>query len=80
MFESAVVKFVTPGIQKLPSLDLSGIFEQPGVQNFIDWLCVIMYMLPWDTAFSIMGIIIALHSFRVLIAFFKAIWGVLPIA
>ena len=80
MFESAVVNFVTPGIQKLPFLDLSMIFEQEGVQTFIDWLCVVMYMFPWNTAFSIMGIIIGLHSFRVLVAFFKAIWGILPIA
>lgn len=80
MFENAVVNFVTPGIQSLPFLDLSTIFQQEGVQNFIDWLCLVMYMLPWNTAFSIMGIIIGLHAFRVLVAFFKAIWGVLPIA
>lgn len=80
MFENTIVNFVTPGIQSLPFLDLSTIFQQEGVQNFIDWLCLVMYLLPWDTAFSIMGIIIGLHAFRVLVAFFKAIWGVLPIA
>ena len=80
MFESAIVRFVTPGIQQLPSLDLSMIFEQPGVQTFIDCLCCVMYMLPWETAFAIMGVIISLHAFRVVVAFFKAIWGILPIA
>lgn len=80
MIESAVVNFVTPGIQKLPFLDLSTIFQQEGVQTFIDWLCVAMYMFPWNTAFSIMGIIIGLHAFRVVVAFFKALWGILPIA
>ena len=80
MFENTIVNFVTPGIQRLPFLDLSTIFQQEGVQNFIDWLCLVMYMLPWNTAISIMGIIIGLHAFRVLVAFFKAIWGVLPIA
>ena len=80
MIESAVVNFITPGIQKLPFLDLSTIFQQEGVQTFIDWLCVAMYMFPWNTAFSIMGIIIGLHSFRVVVAFFKALWGILPIA
>ena len=80
MIESAVVNFVTPGIQKLPFLDLSTIFHQEGVQTFIDWLCVAMYLFPWKTAFAIMGIIIGLHAFRVVVAFFKALWGILPIA
>lgn len=80
MIESAVVNFVTPGIQKLPFLDLSMIFDQKGVQTFIDFINVGMYLFPFDTVFAIMGIIIALHGFRVLVAFFKAIWGILPIA
>ena len=79
MLESAVVKFVTPGINRLPYLDLSHIFQREGVQQFIDWLCVVMYLFPWNTAYQIMGIIIGLHAFRVFVAFFKAIWGILPI-
>ncbi len=80
MFESAVVNFVTPGIQRLPFLDLSMIFQQEGVQTFIDFINVGMYLFPFKTVFSIMGIIIGLHAFRVVVAFFKAIWGILPIA
>lgn len=80
MFENAIVEFMTPAIQKLPSVDLSGIFQQEGVQTFIDCLCCVMYMLPWQTAFSIMGIVIGLQFFRVIVAFFKALWGILPMA
>lgn len=80
MLESIAVNFITPAIQKLPFLDLSMIFEQKGVQTFIDLINVGMYLFPFDTVFSIMGVIIGLHAFRVLVAFFKAIWGILPIA
>lgn len=80
MIESMVVNFVTPGIQKLPNLDLSGIFEQDGVQNFIDCLSVASYMLPWDTVTAIVAMIISFYTIRIIIAFFKALWGVLPLA
>ena len=80
MLESAVVNFVAPAVQKLPLVDLSGVFQQEGVQTFIDCLCCVMYMLPWGTAFSIMGIIIGLQFFRVVVAFFKSLWGILPVA
>ena len=80
MLESFAIKFITPAIQKLPFLDLSMIFEQEGVQTFINLINVGMYLFPFNTVFAIMGIIIGLHTFRVVVAFFKAIWGVLPIA
>lgn len=80
MFENLAVSTFAPAINSLPNLDLSRIFQQEGVQTFIDYLCVVMYMFPWNTAFSIMGIIIGLHTFRVVVAFFKALWGVLPVA
>lgn len=80
MLESFAVSFLTPAIQKLPFLDLSSIFQQEGVQTFIDYINVGLYFFPFDTVFAIMGIIIGLHTFRVVIAFFKTVWGVLPVA
>lgn len=80
MLESFAISFLTPAIQKLPFLDLSTIFQQDGVQTFIDYINVGLYFFPFDTVFSIMGIIIGLHTFRVVIAFFKTVWGVLPVA
>lgn len=80
MFENYVVSTFGPAINSLPYLDLSGIFNEPGVSTFIDILNVAMYLFPFNTVFNIMGIIIGLHSLRVIVAFLKALWGILPVA
>ena len=80
MIENMVVSYVAPVVGKLPYLDLSGIFDQPGVQTVIDILSVISYFFPWDTVLAIVGIMIGLHSIRVVVAFLKALWDILPVA
>ena len=79
MFENTVVNFVAPALNKIPYLDLSYIFQAEGVDTFIEWMNVAMYLFPFDAVFQIMGIIISLHTFRVVVAFFKALWGIIPI-
>ena len=39
-----------------------------------------MYFIPAGTVFSILGIILALWTFRVIVAVVKVIWDLLPIA
>ena len=80
MFESTIIEFVTPVIQKLPDMDLSGIFEQEGVQTFIDAIEMVCYMLPWNAVTGIVSFIISFYTIRIIIAFLKALWGILPIA
>lgn len=80
MFENLVVNSVAPVIEKMPYIDLSGVFAIPGVQTFVDILSVISYFFPWDTVLAIVGIIIGFQTLRLIIAFFKSLWGVLPIA
>ena len=48
-----------------------------GVTQFFH---VIFYIVPMDTVFAIASIVIALHSFRIVIALIKTLWDVLPFA
>lgn len=79
MFENTIVRYVGPMVDKLPSLDLGGIFSKPGVQSVIDILSVISYFFPWDTVLAIVAIICAFQTIRIIVAFLKALWGILPI-
>ena len=80
MIENMVVGYVAPIVSKLPYLDLSGIFDQPGVQTVIDILSVISYFFPWTTVLAIVGIMCSLQTIRVVVAFLKALWGIIPVA
>lgn len=48
-----------------------------GVTQFFH---VIFYIVPMQTVFSIAALVIALHSFRIVIALVKTLWDVLPFA
>lgn len=80
MIENTLVQFVAPVVSKLPYLDLSGIFDQPGVQTVIDILSAVSYFFPWGSVLGIVGIICSLQTVRVVVAFLKALWGILPVA
>ena len=47
---------------------------------FLSILKVAGYMFPWSTVVAIAGLILGLSIFRVVIAFIKAIWDLLPFA
>ena len=79
MLESVAVSTVAPLVSKLPYLDLSGIFEQPGVAEFIDFLSSVSYFFPWGTVLSIVGIMISVNTIRLIMAFLKALWAILPL-
>lgn len=75
-----ILFFFEPILEVLPTIDLSGIMSSTGVSTFLDWISLAGYMLPFDTFFAIGGIIFSLQIFRIVIAFFKSLWGVLPVA
>ena len=80
MFENLIVGSIAPIINQMPYINFSRIFLHPGVQGFIDILSAVSYFFPWDTVISIVGIIAAFQTLRLIIAFLKSLWGVLPIA
>lgn len=80
MFENLVVGSVAPVIQKMPYIDFSNVFSHPGVGHFIDILSAVSYFFPWDTVLAIVGIIIGFQTLRLIVAFMKALWGILPVA
>lgn len=79
MFENLIVGGIAPYINKIPDVDLSNVFNQPGVSTFIDYLEVVSYFLPWQTVCDVVVLIIAIYTIRIIIAFFKMLWGVLPL-
>ena len=79
MFENFIVGFIAPYIAKIPDLDLSNVFSQPGVSTFIDFLDAASYFFPWNTVCNVVSLIIAIYTIRIIVAFFKMLWGVLPV-
>ena len=78
--EASVVEYLAPLVAKLPYLDLSGIFDMPGVDTVIDILSIISYFFPWQSVLGIVSILVSLQTIRLVVAFLKALWGILPIA
>lgn len=75
-----VMKLFEPVINLLPDISLSGTLSSQGADTFLEWVSLAGYMLPFGTFFAIFGIIIGLQVFRIVVSFFKSLWGVLPIA
>ena len=79
MLENLIVSTVSPVVNLIPEINLTNIFSHPGVQTFIDILCAVSYFFPWDTVITIVTLIAGLQAFRLVVAFFKALWGVIPV-
>lgn len=58
--------------------DVSWTVEGSFFDVFLDVLKMVCYMFPMDTVTSILTIVIAVNIFRVVIAFIKAVWDLLP--
>lgn len=68
----------TPLVNQLPDLSADWV-SSVGADTFLEWVSLAGYMLPFDTFFSIFGVIFALQVFRIVVSFLKNLWGVLPI-
>lgn len=75
-----IMQLFKPIINLLPDINFGSTLSSQGAETFLEWVSLAGYMLPFGTFFSIFGIIISLQVFRIVISFFKSLWGVLPIA
>ena len=60
--------------------DFSWSVETSVFGYFMSILRVAGYMFPWATVVAISGLIVGLSIFRVVIAFIKSVWDLLPFA
>ena len=60
--------------------DFSWSVDTSSFQYFLTILQVAGYVFPWATVVAIASLIIGLSIFRVVIAFIKSIWDLLPFA
>lgn len=77
-FLDIVFNIVSGFFGMLPEFSWS--VETSAFQYFLSILQVAGYMFPWSTVVTICGLIVGLSIFRVVIAFIKAIWDLLPFA
>lgn len=59
--------------------DITWSVETSAFEYFISILRVAGYMLPMDTVATIAGLLVALTTFRIIIAIIRTIWDVLPL-
>lgn len=74
-----VLSIFAPIVDMLPDINMAATLSSDGANTFLEWVGLAGYMLPFETFFVIFGIIIGLQVFRIVIAFFKSLWGVLPL-
>lgn len=72
-----IYKIVSGLLTLLP--DFSWDVESSVFSYFIGILQAAGYMLPMDTVGIIVGLIVALTTFRIVISIIKTIWDLLPI-
>ena len=59
--------------------DFTWSVDTSAFEYFLTILKIAGYVFPWSTVIAIAGLIIGLSIFRIVIAFIKAIWDLLPL-
>lgn len=77
-FLNIVFKIVSGFFSLLP--DFSWSVETSSFSYMMSIFQVAGYMFPWGTVVAIVGLIVGLSIFRIVIAFIKSIWDLLPFA
>lgn len=72
-----VLKIVSPLLGLLKPINI--VVNSVYIDYVFDVVSSIMFFLPVDTINTILGIMISLWIFRVVIAFLRALWSILPI-
>lgn len=72
-----VFKIVSGLLSLLPPIDFS--VDSSAFEYFLGIVRVVSYMLPMRTVSVIVGLIVSLTIFRIVIAFIKSIWDLLPL-
>lgn len=75
-FLNIIFNIVSGFFGMLPEFSWS--VETSAFSYFLSILQVAGYMFPWGTVVAICSLIVGLSIFRVVIAFIKAIWDLLP--
>lgn len=73
---SVIFTIVSGFLSLLPSVSWS--VDTSAFQYFISILQVAGYIFPWGTVVAISTIVFSLAVFRIVIAFIKSIWDLLP--
>ena len=74
---SIIFSIVSGFFSLLPEVSWS--VDTSAFQYFISILQIAGYVFPWGTVAAIASIVFGLSIFRIVIAFIKAIWDLLPI-
>ena len=77
-FLNIVFSIVSGFFSLLP--DFSWSVESSAFSYMMSIFQVAGYMFPWGTVVAIVGLIVGLSIFRIVIAFIKSIWDLLPFA
>lgn len=75
-FLNIVFSIVSGFFSLLP--DFSWSVESSAFSYMMSIFQVAGYMFPWGTVVAIVGLIVGLSIFRIVIAFIKSIWDLLP--
>lgn len=59
--------------------DVTWSVDTSAFSYFLTILKVAGYIFPWSTVVAIAGLIVGLSIFRIVIAFIKSIWDLLPL-
>ena len=77
-FLNIIFGIVTGFFSLLP--DFTWSVDTSAFDYMIDIFRVAGYVFPWGTVVAIVGLIIGLSIFRIVIAFIKSVWDLLPFA
>ena len=72
-----IFTIVSGFLSLLPPIDFS--VESTAFDYFLGIVRVASYMLPMGTVSTILGLIVSLTIVRIVIAFIKTIWDLLPV-
>ena len=76
-FLNIVFNIVTGLLGLLP--DISWSIDSGAFSYFLDIVRVVGYLLPAQTVYAIVSLIIAINIFKVVISLIKTVWDLLPL-
>lgn len=59
--------------------DITWVVDNNAISTFLDIVSVVLYLLPINTVFAILTIVVALNIFKIIVSIVKTIWDLLPL-
>lgn len=69
---------VSIGLGLLPQINIA--FDAASLVTFFDVIASINYLFPLSTVVKILSIVIVMQVFRIVVAFIKFVWDLIPFA